>query len=204
MPAAGTLAGLLVVILLTTPLQAAGEEVGFRGYLTQAVASWSVRPVSGIVVGHRGERRLLRAGPRRPGRRALFGDRLAFGLTASWLVWRTGGLEASMALHAANNLVSLVVHGLHRFAGGRAGTRRWAGATLCWTFADDGRRAAAVLALAWLAAIAVARRVALPTDRGSCFVRSRRRFGYPGARSVHPAASGARDTLGVWGNWQPD
>jgi membrane protease YdiL (CAAX protease family) len=37
----------------------------------------------------------------------LFSDRLAFGLVASWLAWRTGGLEAPIALHAANNLVSL-------------------------------------------------------------------------------------------------
>ncbi len=39
----------------------------------------------------------------------LFGDRLAFGLVASWLAWRTGGLEAPVALHVANNLVSLAV-----------------------------------------------------------------------------------------------
>ena len=38
----------------------------------------------------------------------LFGDRFAFALVASWLAWRTGGLEAPIALHVANNLVSLV------------------------------------------------------------------------------------------------
>lgn len=37
----------------------------------------------------------------------LFADRLMFGLAASWLVWRTGGLEAAIALHVANNLVAL-------------------------------------------------------------------------------------------------
>ena len=37
----------------------------------------------------------------------LFADRLLFGVVASWLAWRTGGLEAPIALHAANNLVSL-------------------------------------------------------------------------------------------------
>jgi membrane protease YdiL (CAAX protease family) len=36
----------------------------------------------------------------------LFLDRLVFGLVASWLVWRTGGLEASIALHGANNLLA--------------------------------------------------------------------------------------------------
>ena len=43
--------GLLAVILLTTPLQAAAEEVGFRGYLTQAVSSWFARPAVGIAAG---------------------------------------------------------------------------------------------------------------------------------------------------------
>jgi membrane protease YdiL (CAAX protease family) len=106
-PPAATLAGLLAVVLLTTPLQAAAEEVGFRGYLSQAVASWVSRPVVGAVLagavsavvfafGH---------GSQDPW---LFGDRLAFGVVASWLAWRTGGLEAPVALHVANNVVSLV------------------------------------------------------------------------------------------------
>ena len=50
-PTTATLVGLLAVILLTTPLQAAAEEVGFRGYITQAVSSWFARPVVGILVG---------------------------------------------------------------------------------------------------------------------------------------------------------
>ena len=106
-PSAGTLAGLLAVILLTTPLQAAAEEVGFRGYLTQAVSSFFARPVAGIAAGV-----AVSAGCFALAHGTqdvwLFGDRLAFGVTASWLAWRTGGLEASVALHAANNLVSLV------------------------------------------------------------------------------------------------
>jgi membrane protease YdiL (CAAX protease family) len=105
-PATGTLLSLLAVILLSTPLQAAAEEVWFRGYLTQAVASWVARPSAGIALGAavsaisfalaHGTQDIW-----------LFGDRLAFGLVASWLAWRTGGLEAPIALHIANNLVSL-------------------------------------------------------------------------------------------------
>ena len=34
----------LAVIALTTPFQAAAEEFGFRGYLTQAICSWFARP----------------------------------------------------------------------------------------------------------------------------------------------------------------
>ena len=105
-PAAGTLLGLLAVILLTTPLQAAAEEVWFRGYLTQAVSSWVARPAAGIATGAAVSAvSFALAHGAQDG--WLFGDRLAFGLVASWLAWRTGGLEAPVALHVANNLVSL-------------------------------------------------------------------------------------------------
>lgn len=107
-PTTATLVGLLAVILLTTPLQAAAEETGFRGYITQAVSSWFARPVVGILVGG-GVSAVcfaLAHGVQDPW---LFADRLCFGVVASWLAWRTGGLEASVALHTANNLVSLVV-----------------------------------------------------------------------------------------------
>ena len=99
---------LLLVVLTTTPLQAAGEEYVFRGWLTQLVGSVvpSAR-VGALAAGllsstlfafAHGQQNLW-----------LFGDRFAFGAVASWLVWRTGGLEAGIALHAANNVVALVL-----------------------------------------------------------------------------------------------
>jgi uncharacterized protein len=105
-PPVATLIGLLAVILVTTPLQSAAEEIGFRGYLSQAVASWFARPLVGTLFAGAVSATLfaLAHGGQEP---ALFFDRFAFGAVASWLVWRTGGLEASIALHAANNLVSL-------------------------------------------------------------------------------------------------
>jgi membrane protease YdiL (CAAX protease family) len=105
-PSAGRLAALFAVIALTTPLQAAGEEFGFRGYLTQAVCSWFSRPKAATVVAALVTAVLfaLAHGAQDPW---LFSDRLVFGLVASWLAWRTGGLEAAIALHAANNIVSL-------------------------------------------------------------------------------------------------
>ncbi|MDQ1616596.1 MAG: protease family protein [Actinomycetota bacterium] len=107
-PGAATVVGLLLVIAVSTPLQSAGEEVGFRGYLSQAVASWFSRPVVGTVAAGLASAGLfaLAHGGQDPW---LFADRFCFGLTSSWLVWRTGGLEASVALHAVNNLVSLGV-----------------------------------------------------------------------------------------------
>lgn len=106
-PGAATLIALLAVILLTTPLQAAGEEYGFRGYLTQAISSWFDRPGSGAAFAAvvTATSFALAHGGQNPW---LFGDRMAFGLVASWLAWRTGGLEAPIALHVSNNLVALV------------------------------------------------------------------------------------------------
>jgi membrane protease YdiL (CAAX protease family) len=105
-PPAARLVGLLVVILITTPLQSAGEEVAFRGYLSQAVASWFARPLVGALVAG-GVTAALFAFAHEGREPVLFTDRFVFGAVASWLVWRTGGLEAPIALHAANNLVSL-------------------------------------------------------------------------------------------------
>jgi uncharacterized protein len=97
-----------VVILVTTPLQAAGEEYLFRGWLTQSIGSYLARPVVGAVLagGVSSVLFALAHGGQDPW---LFIDRLAFGIAASWLVWRTGGLEASIALHAMNNLTSFAV-----------------------------------------------------------------------------------------------
>ena len=105
-PSGGRLLALFAVILLTTPLQAAAEEYGFRGYLTQALCSWFARPRVGTVVAAV-VTAFLFALAHGVQDAWLFSDRFLFGLVASWLAWRTGGLEAAIALHVANNLVSL-------------------------------------------------------------------------------------------------
>jgi len=97
---AGT-AAVALVVLLTTPLQAAGEEYLFRGYLLQAIGSlfrnrWVaiVATATLFAVAH-GAQNI-----------PLFFDRFAFGLIAGWLVTRTGGLEAGIALHILNNFLA--------------------------------------------------------------------------------------------------
>ena len=40
---------LLVIVLLMTPLQAAGEEYFFRGWIMQNVGTWFARPVVGLI-----------------------------------------------------------------------------------------------------------------------------------------------------------
>jgi uncharacterized protein len=109
-PPAGTLLGLLVVILLTTPLQSAAEEYLFRGYLSQCVAGWVRSPVAGAVLAGVLTAALFSAA-HLPGDVPTFLDRFVFGLAASAVVWLTGGLEASIVLHAVNNVLVFVLAG---------------------------------------------------------------------------------------------
>ncbi len=98
---------ILVAVLLTTPFQAAGEELIFRGWLSQALGSWFAGAMVGAVVAGAVSASLfaLAHGSQGPW---LFADRFAFGVIASILAWRTGGLEAGIAAHALNNMVIFV------------------------------------------------------------------------------------------------
>lgn len=95
--------GFLLVLAVTSPLQAAAEEVFFRGYLLQAVGSATGKPWIGVV-GSALVFALLH-GVQNP---ALFAHRLAFGLVAGALVVVTGGIEAGIAAHAVNNVAAYV------------------------------------------------------------------------------------------------
>ncbi|MCL2613124.1 MAG: CPBP family intramembrane metalloprotease [Nocardioidaceae bacterium] len=98
----------LLVVLLLTPLQAAGEEFVFRGYLTQSVGNlfhgWSprARSVVAVVVPAFLFGLAHGIGQDVP----VFFDRFAFGLVAGVLVQLTGGLEAGIAMHVMNNLLT--------------------------------------------------------------------------------------------------
>ena len=95
---------LLLVVVLTTPLQSAAEEYVFRGYLSQAIAGWVRRPVVGAVVAALLTAALFSAA-HGPPELETFLDRFAVGLAASAVVWLTGGLEAAIVLHAVNNVL---------------------------------------------------------------------------------------------------
>lgn len=88
---------LLLVALVLTPFQAAGEEYLFRGYLTQAFGG--LFPTWVAVVGPAFLFALAHGAQDPP----VFFDRFAFGLVAGVLVVRTGGLEAGIAMHVLNN-----------------------------------------------------------------------------------------------------
>jgi uncharacterized protein len=101
---------LLVVVVLTTPLQSAAEEYLFRGYLSQAIAAWVRHPAVGAVVAGVVTAALFSAAHLPPDL-PTFLDRFAFGLAASAVVWLTGGLEAAIVLHAVNNVLVFVLAG---------------------------------------------------------------------------------------------
>ncbi len=102
-----TLRDFVIVIVLLTPLQAAGEEFAFRGYLTQAFGGLFA-PL-GPQVARAGAVLLpavLFALAHGAQDAPVFVDRLAFGLVAGILVLATGGLEAGIAMHVLNNFLA--------------------------------------------------------------------------------------------------
>jgi len=93
------IAAFVVAIIVTSPIQAAAEEVLFRGYLMQALGMvW--RREWFAVVGSALLFALFHGTQNLP----LFFHRFCFGLIMGALAWRTGGLEASIGAHIANNL----------------------------------------------------------------------------------------------------
>ena len=90
------------MIVLLTPLQAAGEEYAFRGYLTQAFGGafrsrWIAVLVPALIFGA-----FHGLGQSLP----IFFDRFAFGVVAGILAIATGGLEAAIAMHVLNNFLA--------------------------------------------------------------------------------------------------
>ncbi|GAA3537883.1 CAAX amino protease [Aeromicrobium flavum] len=93
----------LLVVLLLVPFQAAAEEYVFRGGLLQLIGSWTrwaAVPVLATSV-------LFAAGHLYDfwGLVSVF----AFGVIAAVMTIRTGGLEAAIGLHVANNVVLMVL-----------------------------------------------------------------------------------------------
>lgn len=121
----GTTVGILLVVVLTTPIQATGEEIILRGAIFPAAGTWfrAVRPafITGLVVSS-----LIFAllhGSTDP---VLFGYYLFFSVCVAVMGLITRGLEAAIAFHTANNLVVTTLNSL--FAeGGAVAVERSAG-----------------------------------------------------------------------------
>lgn len=95
---------LLAITLATTPLQAAGEELAFRGGLVQGVGAWFRSPVVALVVTTVLSTAFFAAahGSADPWIVIELGS---LAVAGCWLAWRTGGLEAVIVLHIVNNLL---------------------------------------------------------------------------------------------------
>lgn len=87
-----------IFIVLLTPLQAAAEEYVFRGLLAQAIGAWIRYVPFAIVIPT-----ILFASLHLYDIWGLL-DVFVFGIAASLVVWRTGGLEAGIAMHSVNNV----------------------------------------------------------------------------------------------------
>lgn len=94
----------LIIIWLTTPLQAAGEEYAFRGWILQNVGGLFTRRIVAWVIPTIISAMVF----------ALMHMSLdpwvliqlgTMAVAASVMTWRTGGLEAAIALHIVNNMV---------------------------------------------------------------------------------------------------
>jgi membrane protease YdiL (CAAX protease family) len=99
---------LLVIVLVMTPLQAAGEEYFFRGWIMQNVGAWFARPMVGLVAA-------LAVSAVAFSTAHLSSDPWVLGTIACLAVasglaaWRTGGLEAGIVMHGVNNVLTFAV-----------------------------------------------------------------------------------------------
>lgn len=91
------------LLVLVVPVQCAAEEYVFRGWLLQGVGALTSRLWPAILV-----QAVLFAAVHGWGTVWGFADLVVWACFMGWLTVRTGGLEASLALHAANNLFSMV------------------------------------------------------------------------------------------------
>lgn len=112
-------AGVIAVTLLTSTFQAAGEEYFFRGYLLQAVGAVVRSSLVAVLVTTVLFTMAHGVWPWESP--ALFLDRFAFGLVAGLLAIRTGGLEAPIAAHAANNVITFIYAALTNSVGDSLG-----------------------------------------------------------------------------------
>jgi membrane protease YdiL (CAAX protease family) len=103
----GTTLFMLAVVVLTTPLQSAGEEFGFRGLVQRSAGSWFHSPRTAFVVST-----IVSAGIFTVAHLAadpwLIAYYFVFGVSASLAARATGGLEAPVLVHVVNNVLLLV------------------------------------------------------------------------------------------------
>ncbi|QLQ15231.1 MAG: CPBP family intramembrane metalloprotease [Micropruina sp.] len=98
----------VLVVLTTTPLQSAAEEILFRGWLVQNVGSWFANRWLGLAATTLVSAVAFAAahGSVDP---ATVIPLAAMAIVACWVTYRTGGLEGAIAIHVSNNVIGMVV-----------------------------------------------------------------------------------------------
>ncbi|MGP5268661.1 CPBP family intramembrane glutamic endopeptidase [Brachybacterium alimentarium] len=121
----GTTVALLALVLLTTPFQAAAEEIVFRGVLTASYASWvrSARPA--VIVGIIGSSTLFTV-LHTSADLWMIVNYLGLGVSCALMALLGRGLEAPIAFHVMNNVFAMGIGALFA-AGGGIGQERGAG-----------------------------------------------------------------------------
>ena len=99
---------LLVLTLLTTPLQAAGEEYLFRGWLMQQIGAWVKNTYAALAIAVVLSSVVFALAHTSLDPWILI-DLGSFAAAMVLLTWRTGGLEAAVALHIVNNVIVLIL-----------------------------------------------------------------------------------------------
>lgn len=103
-----TWVALLVLTLLTTPLQSAGEEYLFRGWLMQQIGAYVKNTYAALAIAVVLSSVVFALAHTSLDPWVLI-DLGSFATAAVLLTWRTGGLEAAVALHIVNNVIVLVL-----------------------------------------------------------------------------------------------
>ncbi|MFD6568136.1 CPBP family intramembrane glutamic endopeptidase [Micromonospora profundi] len=105
----GTTIGVLAVTVLSTPIQAAGEELMFRSAVLPAAASWvrAVRPALGVGLVVSGLGFAVVHGSADPW---LFGYYTFIGISTGVMAIISRGIEAPVAFHVANNVLFGIVN----------------------------------------------------------------------------------------------
>lgn len=101
-----TWVALLVLTFLTTPLQSAGEEYLFRGWLMQQIGAYVRNTYAALAIAIVVSSVIFALAHTSLDPWVLI-DLGAFATVAVLLTWRTGGLEAAVALHIVNNVIVL-------------------------------------------------------------------------------------------------
>lgn len=99
---------LFVIVLLTSPLQAAGEEYAVRGLLARSFGSFTTQRTVSLLLALLAPNLMFTVvhGLADP---LLVVYTFSAGLACAVVTWRTGGIEAAVVLHAVNNTTLFLV-----------------------------------------------------------------------------------------------